>query len=99
MFYNFRRDPLRKWNIARNVPTGSRVLFMYLRNLSGWKSLRYSNQGRPKPAVDESDLSIYQTANKHIFGIGYCLQDGEDLVALRMSPPAPLNRLVDDRFC
>jgi hypothetical protein len=75
------------------------VLLMYLRNLSGGKSLRYSNQRRPKPAVDESDLSIYKTANKHIFGIGYCLQDGENLLALRMGPPAPPNRLVDDRLC
>src|SRR6267143_5522421 len=31
--------------------------------------------------------------------MGYCLKDGEDLMAFRMSPPAPLNRLVDDRLC
>ena len=48
--------------------------------------------------MDESDLSIHQTANEHIFGIGYCLKDSENLVALRMGPPTPLNRLVDDRL-
>jgi hypothetical protein len=72
------------------------VLFMYLRSLSGRKSFRYSNQCRPKPAMDESDLSINETANEHIFGIGYGLKDSENLVALRMRPPAPLNRPVDD---
>jgi len=96
MLENFRRNPLRKWNLPSNVSTGGRVLFMYLRNLSGGKSLRCSNQCRPKPAVNESDFSIYETANKHIFGIGYCFKDGENLMAPRMSPPASLNRLVDD---
>ena len=71
---------------------------MYLRNLSGWKSLRYSHQCRPKPAVHESDLSIYQTANEHVFRIGDGLQDCENLLALGMSPPAPFDRLVHDRL-
>jgi len=71
---------------------------MYLRDPSGGKSLRYSHHCRPKPPVDEGDSSIYKAANEHIFGIRYGLQDSENLVALRMSPPASLNRLVDDRF-
>jgi hypothetical protein len=71
---------------------------MYLRNLGGWKSLRCSNQWRPKSTVDESDLSIYKSTNEHIFGMGYCLKDDEDFVAFWMSPPASLNRLVDDRL-
>lgn len=75
------------------------MLFMYLRNLSTRKSLCYSNQCRPKAAMDECDSSINQTANEHLVGIGYCLKGGENLMALRMSPPTPLNRLVDDRLC
>jgi hypothetical protein len=71
---------------------------MYLRSLSGWKSLRCSNHCRPKPAVDEGHFSIYKAANEHIFGIRYSLQDSENLVALRMSPPASLNRVVNDRL-
>jgi hypothetical protein len=48
--------------------------------------------------VDESDLSIYKTANEHIFGIGYSLKDGENLVALWVSPPAAFNPRVDNRL-
>jgi hypothetical protein len=73
------------------------VFFMHLRNLCGRKSFRYSHQCRPKPSMDESDPSINQTANEYIVGIGYCLKDGENLLALRMGPPTPLNRLVDNR--
>ena len=72
------------------------MLFMYLRSLSGRKSFRYSNQCRPKATMDKSYLSINEAANEDIFGIGYCLKDSENLVALRMGPPAPLNRPFDD---
>jgi hypothetical protein len=78
------------------MSTGSRVLFTHLRNLSGWKSRRHAYQRWPESPVNESDLSIYQSTNEDIFGIGYCLQDSEDLVAFRMSPPTPLDRLVYD---
>ena len=74
------------------------MLLMYLCDLSGGKSFRNSNQCRPKPAMHESDLPIYQTANEHIVRIGYCLEDGENLMVLRMGPPASLNRLVDNRL-
>jgi hypothetical protein len=80
------------------VPTGGRVLFVHLRNLSRWKSLRDSYQRWPKSSVNESHLSIQKTANKHIFRISYRLKDGEYVVAFRMRPPASSNRLVDDSF-
>ena len=46
--------------------------------------------------MDKSSLSINEAANEDIFGIGYCLKDSENLVALRMGPPIPLNRPFDD---
>jgi hypothetical protein len=94
--HNGRRNPFWKWHLPSDVSTGSRVLFMHLRNLSGWISRCHSYERRPKSAVNESDLSIHQSTNEHIFGMGYYLKEREDLVAFRMGPPTPLNRLVYD---
>jgi hypothetical protein len=78
------------------MSTGSRVLFMHLRNLSGWESRCHSYQSWPNSTVNECDLSIYKSTNQDIFGMSYCLEDGKNLVVFRMSPPAPLNWLVYD---
>jgi hypothetical protein len=96
--YDCSRNPVWIWNLPNDVSTGSRVLFMHLRNLGGWKSLRYSHQRRPKSAVNEGHLSIDETTDEYIFRISYRLQDGEYVVAFSMSPPAPSDRPVDDSF-
>lgn len=95
---NFRGNPLRECNFARNVPARSRVLFMHLRNSVGRKSLRHSNQRRPEPAVNEGHLAIHETANEHIVRIGHRLEDGEYVVAPGMRPPAALDGFPGDRL-
>jgi hypothetical protein len=71
---------------------------MNLRNLSGWKSLRYSYQRWPKSAVNEGHLSIDESTDEYFFRISYRLQDGEYVVAFSMRPPASSDGPVDDSF-
>jgi len=66
LFDDFGRDPLRIGEFAADVMTRSCVFLMYLREMICLEAVRYSDQGRPKPAVNEGQLSIDEATNHDV---------------------------------
>jgi hypothetical protein len=74
------------------------VLFSNLRNPRCRESVGYSDQRRPKTAVDKSKLSVDKTTYQDIFRIRHCLEYRKDMTTFRVSPPASFDGLAGDRL-
>ena len=48
--------------------------------------------------MNEGDLAIDETQPYDVLGVGGLVEHAEDLVALRMRPPAPRDRTTDDQL-
>lgn len=91
-------NPLRKRNLARDVAPRVGVDLVDLGELFLGEALRRTNKRRPQATVNECDLAIDEAAHEDILSTAYCLREFENLVTLRMRPPAPANGTACDGY-
>ena len=65
----------------------------HLRKATRWKPARRSDKSWPQPPMHKRDLALDQATHEDIVAIANDSRHGEDLVTLRMSPPATTNWL------
>jgi hypothetical protein len=89
---------MRKRNFFCDVMASTRVDFTDLRKVIRGEPPRCSNQSRPQPPMDKRDLAPNQATHEDIATFANSSRHFEDLVTLRMSPPATPQWLSSDRF-
>ena len=75
-----------------------RVLLVHRIQRSGVKALGEPSQRRPKPTVHERHLPADQPGGDDHRRLARNVDDLEDLVASRVTPPAAVDGLADDKF-
>lgn len=70
----------------------------HLRKVIRWKPARGPDKSGPQPPVDKRDLALDETTNEDIIAVADSSRHHEDLVTLRMRPPAASNWLSSDRL-
>lgn len=78
------------------VSAGGHVLFPQGSDATLAQLIGEPSQSWPQPPVDQRYLAIDEAASEHVRGGADRAQDGEDVVALRVPPPAPANWLARD---
>ena len=91
-----RRNPIGEGDFFGHVTSGTRVDLAHLRKVIRWKSARHSDKGRPQPPMDKGDLALDEATDEDIVAVADRSRDREDLVTLRMRPPATPNRFSGD---
>jgi hypothetical protein len=76
--------------------SGTRVDLAHLRKVIRWKPARRSDKGRPQPSMDKGDLALDEATYEDIVAVANSSRDREDLVTLRMRPPATPNWFSGD---
>jgi hypothetical protein len=74
------------------------VLFANLRKVFGSEAFGETDQRRPKAPMNEGELSLDEPADQNFVRFTDGSDDPEDVMALRMRPPAPFDGLADDRL-
>ena len=59
-------------------------------------STRRSDKRRPQPPMDKGDLALDEATDENVAALADRSRHREDLVTLRMSPPAAPNRRSSD---
>jgi len=75
-----------------------RVFLMHPGKSLGSEGALQPDQGRPQAPMHKRQLALHQAAQSEIGRLFEPLQNGEDLVTARVSPPTASYRLADDRF-
>jgi hypothetical protein len=92
------RYPLRKRGPARAMSTGPGVLVPKLGQLFLPKTRGTLDECWPKTTVDVRHLAFHQLAHQHVTALTDGIRNLEDLVTLRMRPPATSNGAASDSF-
>ena len=72
------------------------MLFTDLGQLLRREAVGEPDQRRPESAMNQGDLAIDEPADEDMLGFGDSFEDCEDLVTLRVCPPATLDGFTDD---
>jgi hypothetical protein len=89
-------DPLREGNLDRPVDTGCRVHLVNGSEAPSGKPVSDTHKSRPDPAMDQDHLPIDQARRHHLARVENGSEHREDLMAGRVPPPAPADRLTGD---
>jgi hypothetical protein len=88
-----RRDPIGERHFFGHVASRSRVDLRHTREMNSSKPTRRSDKSRPQPPMDKRDLPVDQPTHEDIVAVADRSRHREDLMTLRMRPPATSNRL------
>jgi hypothetical protein len=83
-----RRNPIGKGDRFGHVTSRLGVDLAHLRKMIQWKPACRSDKSWPQPPMDKRDLSLDKTAHENIVAVANRLRHRENLVTLRMRPPA-----------
>jgi len=90
--------PFRKWNGTRPVSSASGVFVPQLGQPSLVEPRSEFHERRPQPPMDIRNLSLDQLTNQYVVAFSDRLGEAEDLVTLRVAPPAATNWAPYDRL-
>ena len=93
------RDPRRERDLDGPMGPGSSVLLVNrCKPLSG-EAVGDTDKRRPDPSVDQRDSALDQASCNDIPGLAKAVENGEDLMAGCVAPPASADRLAGDLLC
>jgi hypothetical protein len=88
-----RWNPIGERHFFGHVASRTRVDLRHTREVNSSKLTRRSDKSRPQPPMDKRDLPLDQPTHEDIVAVADRSRYREDLMTLRMRPPATSNRL------
>jgi hypothetical protein len=90
---DLRRDPIGERHFFGHVASRTRVDFTHAREVNRWNPTRCSDKSGPQPPMDKRDLPVDQSTHEDVVAVADRSRHREDLMTLRMRPPASSKRL------
>jgi hypothetical protein len=83
-----RRNPIGEGDLLGHMTSRTRVGFAHLRKMIRSKPSSRADKSRPHPPMDKSDFALDEATHEDFVAVTDCSRHRENLVTLRMRPPA-----------